>query len=84
MKADADDANEKEIEVAQGRYLRWKEQASKAQGAGRGGLGLGDERIGYVDHHGGPGASGAGGQGQGGTANTNSGTGSPAGFGGPH
>jgi len=84
VKADADDANEKEIEVAQGRYLRWKEQAAKAQGEGRDhGLGLGDERIGYVDHTGGPGANGAGGRGQGGTANTNTGTGSPAGFGGP-
>ena len=84
VKADADDANEKEIEMAQGRYLRWKEQAAKAQGEGRDqGLGLGDERIGYVDHTGGPGANGAGGRGQGGTANTNTGTGSPAGFGGP-
>ena len=84
VKADADDANEKEIEVAQGRYLRWKEQAAKAQGEGRDqGLGLGDERIGYVDHHGGPGASGAGGRDQGGTASTTSGAGSPAGFGGP-
>lgn len=84
VKADADDANEKEIEMAQGRYLRWKEQAAKAQGEGRDrGLGLGDERIGYVDHTGGPGANGTGGRGQGGTANTNTGTGSPAGFGGP-
>jgi hypothetical protein len=82
VKADADDANDKDIDIAQKRYLRWKEQADKAKGDGHG-LGLGDERIGYVDHHGGPGASGAGGQGQSGTANTNTGTGSPAGFGGP-
>jgi hypothetical protein len=84
VKADADDANEKEIEMAQGRYLRWKEQAAKAQGEGRDkGLSLEDERIGYIDHTGGPGATGAGGRGQTGPASTNTGTGSPAGFGGP-
>ncbi|HZP16399.1 MAG TPA: hypothetical protein VFB00_00440 [Terriglobales bacterium] len=84
VKADADDASEKEIATAGERFRLWKDRAAKTQGADRDKqLGLGDERIGYVDHHGGPGASGAGGRGQGGTANTTSGVGSPAGFGGP-
>jgi hypothetical protein len=78
VKADADDAGDKEIEDAQNRFLMLKDSAAKAKGDNKT-LGLGDERIGYSDHTQGPGAVGTG---AGGSANTNTGTTAP-GFGGP-
>ena len=78
VKADADDATDKEIEDAQNRFLTMKDSAAKAKGDNKT-LGLGDERIGYSDHTQGPGAVGTG---AGGSANTNTGTTAP-GFGGP-
>lgn len=78
VKADADDANDKDIADAQARFLAMKDSAAKAKGDNKT-LGLADERIGYSDHTQGPGAVGAG---QGGSAGTNTGTTAP-GFGGP-
>jgi len=78
VKADADDATDKEIEDAQNRFLMMKDSAAKAKGDNKT-LGLGDERIGYSDHTQGPGAVGTG---AGGSTNTNTGTTAP-GFGGP-
>lgn len=78
VKADADDATDKEIEDAQNRFLMLKDSAAKAKGDNKT-LGLGDERIGYSDHTQGPGAVGTG---AGGSTNTNTGTTAP-GFGGP-
>lgn len=82
VKADADDASDKEIEDAQNRFLMLKDSAAKAKGDNKT-LGIADERTGYVNHTGGPGQVGAGG-GQGGssTGTTNTGTTAP-GFGGP-
>ena len=82
VKADADVSKE-EIASAQDRYLRWRDQAAKAQGAGRDKtLGLGDERVAYTDHDHGPSMSGSAGRGAGGTGG-NTGTAAPAGMGGP-
>jgi len=78
VKADADDASDKEIADAGDRFRAMKDSAAKAKGDNRT-LGLGDERIGYSDHTQGPGAVGTG---AGGSANTNTGTTAP-GFGGP-
>lgn len=78
VKADADDASDKEIEDAQNRFLMMKDSAAKAKGDNKT-LGLADERTGYSNHTQGPGAVGAG---PGGTASTNTGTTAP-GFGGP-
>jgi hypothetical protein len=78
VKADADDASDKDIEDAKNRFLMLKDSAAKAKGDNKT-LGLADERIGYSDHTQGPGAVGAG---AGGSAGTNTGTTAP-GFGGP-
>jgi len=78
VKADADDASDKEIADAGDRFRMMKDQAAKAQGDNKT-LSLGDERIGYSDHTQGPGAVGTG---AGGSTNTNTGTTAP-GFGGP-
>lgn len=78
VKADADDASDKDIEDAQNRFLMLKKSAADAKGDNKT-LGLGDERIGYSDHTQGPGAVGTG---AGGSTNTNTGTTAP-GFGGP-
>jgi hypothetical protein len=78
VKADADDASDKEIADAQNRFVAMKDSAAKAKGDNKT-QGLADERIGYSDHTQGPGAVGTG---AGGSANTNTGTTAP-GFGGP-
>jgi hypothetical protein len=77
VKADADDATDKDIEYAQKRFLMLKDSAAKAKGENRD-LGLDKERIGYADHTNGP----TGGGGIGGTGNTSTGVTVP-GFGGP-
>lgn len=82
VKADADDASDKEIEDAQNRFLMLKDSAAKAKGDNKT-LGLADERIGYSDHTQGPGQVGAGGSQAGSSGGvTNTGTTAP-GFGGP-
>jgi hypothetical protein len=80
VKADADVSKE-EIAAAQDRYLRWRDQAAKAQGSDKT-LGLGDERVAYKDHSGGPSMSGSAGRGSSGTGG-NTGTTPPVGLGGP-
>jgi hypothetical protein len=82
VKTDADVSKE-EIASAQDRFLRWRDQAAKAQGAGRDKtLGLGDERVAYADHDHGPSMTGSAGRGSGGTGG-NTGSAAPVGMGGP-
>jgi hypothetical protein len=82
VKTDADVSKE-EIASAQDRFLRWRDQAAKAQGAGRDKtLGLGDERVAYSDHDHGPSMTGSAGRGSGGTGG-NTGSAAPVGMGGP-
>jgi hypothetical protein len=85
VKADAD-VSKDEIAAAQDRFLRWKDQAGKAQGSDRDKtLSTGDERVAYSDHvaNSGPTMNGTAGRGSSGTGGT-AGTTAPAGMGGPH
>lgn len=78
VKADADDASDKDIEDAASRFRAMKDSAAKAKGDNKT-LTLEQERIGYADHTQGPVQSGSGASG---TGNTSTGTVVP-GFGGP-
>jgi hypothetical protein len=85
VKADAE-VSKDEIQAAQDRFLRWRDQAAKAVGEGRDKtLSTGDERVAYNDHvsNGGPALSGTPGRGSGGTS-AGPGTTAPVGMGGPH
>jgi len=83
VKADAD-VSKNDISAAQDRFLKWRDEAAKAQGSDRDKtLSTGDERVAYSDHvaTGGPQASGT--AGPGGTMSGSGGTTAPAGMGGP-
>ena len=83
VKADAD-VSKNDISSAQDRYLKWKDQAAKAQGSDRDKtLSSGDERVAYSDHvNSGP--VGSGSAGPGGSVSGGQGNSAPVGMGGPH
>jgi hypothetical protein len=83
VKADAD-ISQSDISAAQDRYLKWKDQAAKAQGSDRDKtLSTGDERVAYSDHVATSGPRMSGTPGPGGSVSGSGGTTSPAGMGGP-
>lgn len=83
VKADAD-VSKNDISSAQDRYLKWRDQAAKAQGGDRDKtLSTGDERVAYSDHvNSGP--VGSGSAGPGGSVSGGQGNSAPVGMGGPH
>jgi len=83
VKADGD-LSKNDIASAQERFLKWKDQAAKAQGGDRDKtLSTGDERVAYSDHvNSGPVGSGT--AGPGGSVSGGQGNSAPVGMGGPH
>ncbi len=83
VKADAD-VTPGDISAAQDRYVKYREQAAKAQGSDRDKtLSAGDERVAYTDHvNSGP--VGSGSAGPGGSVSGGQGNSAPVGMGGPH
>jgi hypothetical protein len=81
-----DDAeiSKNDLSDAQDRFIKWRDQAAKAQGSDRDKtLSAGDERVAYQDHvNSGPVGSGT--AGPGGNVSGGQGTSAPVGMGGPH
>jgi hypothetical protein len=83
VKADAE-VKPNDISAAQDRYLKYQEQAAKAQGSDRNKtLSTGDERVAYTDHTN-SGPMGSGSAGPGGSVSGSQGNSAPVGMGGPH